>query len=94
MVPKLNGVHQVEQFRPISLCNLSYKIITKTNASRLKLVLENIISPSQATFIPNKGMMDNVIISHEVMYLLNMKRGNLELIGLKVDMAKTYDRVE
>ena len=45
LVPKQSGSHSVHQFRPISLCNISYKIISKILANRMKAVLSKIISP-------------------------------------------------
>lgn len=84
----------MDEYRPIYLCNLSYKIITKLIASRFKPILDSIISSSQAEFIPNRSMMDNIIMSHEVIYLLNRKKGKVKLMAFKVDMVKAYDRVE
>jgi hypothetical protein len=45
LVPKKIGSHAVHHFRPISLSNISYKIISKILANRLKIVLPKIISP-------------------------------------------------
>lgn len=58
---------KVDEFRPIALCNLSYKIIAKIIATRLKIFLPGLISPTQAAFVLGRGMMDNLIISHEIM---------------------------
>lgn len=57
-------------------------------------LLEGIIHPSQATFVPNRSIGDNVIINHEIMYYLNRKSGKTGLMAIKIDLAKAYDRIE
>jgi hypothetical protein len=48
MIPKVNNPEEVSQFRPISLCNVVYKIISKMLAARLKVILPDIISPTKS----------------------------------------------
>lgn len=48
---------------PISLCNTVYKVITKFIIARIRLLLPNIISPIQTTFVVGGKDIDNVIIS-------------------------------
>ena len=50
IIPKVNASEKVTQFRPISLCNVVYKVISKMIASHLKIILTDIISPTQSTF--------------------------------------------
>ena len=77
LVPKLSGTHIANQFRPISLCNIVYKIISKILASRLKVHLHKIISPLQSAFVPSRNMQDNIIFAHEFLHSFKSKRGKM-----------------
>lgn len=94
LLPKVNFAFKVDQFRPIALCNVVYKIITKILAGRLRGMLDSIVHPSQAAFVPKSSIIDNIIINHEVMFYLKHRRGCKGFMAIKVDLAKAYDRVE
>ncbi|XP_019166798.1 PREDICTED: uncharacterized protein LOC109162582 [Ipomoea nil] len=65
MWDRVKDPENIRQFRPISLCNVSYKIITKTIINRLKLILPKIVGPFQSSFVPGRQISDNVIIFQE-----------------------------
>nr|XP_027100870.1 uncharacterized protein LOC113719906 [Coffea arabica] len=95
LIPKTLHPINLKNYRPISLCSVIYKIISKILANRLKNVLDSCISKTQSAFIPDRQILDNVIISHEYMhYLKNKRQGKEGYMAIKLDMAKAYDRVE
>ena len=94
LVPKLNGSHIAQQFRPISLCNIVYKIISKNLANRLKVHLHKIISPLQSAFVPKRNIQDNTILAHQLLHSFKSKRGKGGFMFLKMDMEKAFDRME
>ncbi|XP_043717635.1 uncharacterized protein LOC122665544 [Telopea speciosissima] len=84
LIPKVNAPDCAEQFRPISLCNIAFKIITKLIADRLSGALDQIISPSQSAFIPNRLISDNVLVAHELFhYIKKQKKGKEKFLALK-----------
>ena len=54
LIPKKTAAMEVKDFRPISLVGRVYKLFAKLLASRLKLVLHKIISPSRNAFVQGR----------------------------------------
>lgn len=94
LIPKTDTATKVEHYRPISLCNVCYKILSKILDNRLKAHLDSLIYPTQSAFVLGRHISDNSIICHEIMHHMTSKKGKLGLMALKIDMAKAYDRVE
>ena len=67
LIPKHDQASQVNHFRPISCCNLLYKIVSKILANRIAPVLETIIGETQTAFIKNRKMMDNIFLVQEIL---------------------------
>ncbi|XP_075499933.1 uncharacterized protein LOC142538505 [Primulina tabacum] len=93
LIPKVASAHAWSDFRPISLCNVTNKIISKLLYSRLRVVVERLISPNQSGFVPGRMISDNILLAQELTHSLTLltRGGN---VILKLDMAKAYDRVQ
>ena len=94
LIPKPPNPEEVSHFRPISLSNVLYKIISKVLVNRLKPIINSIITPFQNAFIKGRNITDNILLAHEIIDVVRKKRGKRDSYGvLKIDMSKAYDRI-
>lgn len=81
--------------RPISLCNVLVRILSKLMANRLKRCLGSIIFDTQSAFIEGRLLTDNALIAFEINhYMKRITQGSNGIAGLKIDVFKAYNRLE
>lgn len=93
LIPKVQNPIHVTEFRPISLYNVMYKLISKTLANRLKIILPQIISQNQSAFIPGRLITNNILVAYETLHTMHARMWGKEGY-MAIDMSKAYDRVE
>lgn len=95
LIPKTVRPNRMTELRPISLCNVAYKIISKEMCQRLKGLLPNLISEMQSAFVSGRLISDNILIAQEMFHgLRNNNACKEKSMAIKTDMSKAYNRVE
>lgn len=91
LVPKKDNLADIGDFKPISLINYVYKILSKVLANRFKQVLPAVVDHVQSAFLGGRSIMNGVLIANEVVdwWKKSKKKGLI----LKLDFEKVYDSV-
>lgn len=94
LIPNVERPSNMTELRPISLCNVLYKIVSKMLCNRLKKVLPSLIGPVQSAFVEGRVIRDNILIAFEAIHSTKRKtRDKKGDISLKVDISKAYYRM-
>jgi hypothetical protein len=91
LLPKKKDAKVIQQYRPICLLNVSFKIFTKAATNRLSTIAQKIIRPTQTPFLPERNIMEDAVILHETLHELHSKKDE---VIFKIDFEKAYDKVK
>ncbi|CAN0877256.1 LINE-1 retrotransposable element ORF2 protein [Linum grandiflorum] len=94
LIPKIDKPVDMTQFRPISLCSVVYKALTKCLANRIRSHMAQLIGPNETSFVPGRQISENIIILQEVVHTLRLKKGKRGAFVIKLDLSKAFDRLE
>lgn len=95
LIPKIDNPMELKDFRPIGLCNVLYKVVSKCLVNRLRPLLGDVISENQSAFVPGRMITDNALLAFECLHY--MEHGitiNSSFCTYKLDLSKAYDRVD
>lgn len=81
----------LSNWRPISLLNVDYKIVSKVLSRRLSGVLEFLVNIDQTCAVPGRSILDNVHLLRNLIDYVDQKDLPCALISL--DQSKAFDRV-
>ena len=92
LLQKSKDANNLPKYRPISLLQVLYKIITKVVTLKMEPFMNKLISPCQTAFIKGRNIMDGVMSLHEILH--EARRKKQQGVVLKLDFEKAYDKVD
>ncbi|GKE08546.1 putative RNA-directed DNA polymerase, eukaryota, reverse transcriptase zinc-binding domain protein, partial [Tanacetum coccineum] len=93
LIPKVTTPLKVNDYRPISCCNVIYKCISKILTKRVIEGIKEVVSDNQSAFIPGRRISDNILITQELMHSYHKKKGPPRC-DFKIDIQKAYDTMD
>ena len=94
LIPKHQNSKTMKDYRPIALCNVNYKILSKVLANRLKKLLHRIIFHEQSAFVSGRLITDNVLVAFIIIHHMQRKnKGKQGDVAFKIDISKAYDKI-
>lgn len=93
LIPKVPNPEDFSQFLLIGLCNMVYKVLTKTLVNKIKSMLPHLISINQSSFVPGRHIINNIVVAQELIHTMKHLKGRKGFMALKIDLEKAYDRL-
>ena len=89
---KRGDIKDLKNWRPISLLNVDYKIISKVTTTRLSCVLDTIVDPDQTCSVPGRSISSNFVLLCDLFDYTDLTNDTAILVSL--DQEKAFDRVD
>ncbi|GJX12117.1 hypothetical protein Tco_0201976 [Tanacetum coccineum] len=93
LIPKVPTPLKINDYRPISCCNIIYKCISKILTNRIIEGIKEVVGINQSSFIPGRSISDNILLTQELMNNYHRNKG-APRCAFKVDIQKAYDTVD
>ena len=93
LIPKLKHPKKITQLSQINLCNVGYKVITKTLTNKLKEIMTTVVASNHNSFVPGIHIANNIILYQEALHSIRQQRKGKNFMLIKVDLEKAYDRL-
>lgn len=90
LIPKDNDLKNLSYLQPITLFTTIYKTFAKTLQLRLQMMLNDVISLEQMTFLPLRFILDNIVLTPETLHWAKPSRKFF--VYLQLEFSKAYDR--
>ena len=93
LIPKKEQATEMKDYRPISCCNVLYKVISKLIANRLKLILPKFVATNQSAFVSERLLIENIMLATEI--VKDYHKDNISSrCAIKIDISKAFDSVQ
>lgn len=93
LIPKVPKLKYLNQFWPLGICNVNFKIVTNILVNQLKSLMPNLVSVKQSSFVPGRNITDNIVMAQEIIHSMRNMRGTQGYMAIKVDLEKAYDKL-
>ncbi|PKU60228.1 Putative ribonuclease H protein [Dendrobium catenatum] len=90
-IAKIKNPLTPSNYRPISLCQINYKIAATILVNRLKKCISKLITEEQMAFMPGRSISEHCLVAQEIFHKFKISKNKKGLMFLKLDMEHAYD---
>lgn len=93
LIPKKTSAIEMKDYRPISCCNVLYKVISKIMANRMKGILPRLIAVNQSAFVKDRLLIENLLLATELVKDYHKDSVSSRCV-VKIDISKAFNSVQ